>query len=109
MSGQAVDFLTGKERDIPIGQRYWSALYHGEMFWRHRGEKNALFLHYADMNQDLVREMRKIATHLEIEINEKAFPDLVKAAGFAAMKAQTVSLVPKAGAKVWNSSAQFFA
>ena len=91
------------------GYPYWSALFHWEMFWRHRDEKNALFLHYADINQDLVREMRKIAAHLEIEINEKAFPDLVKAAGFGAMTTQADSLVLKAGTKLWNSNAQFFA
>ena len=31
------------ERD---GYPYWSALHHGETFWRHRNEKNILFLHY---------------------------------------------------------------
>ena len=61
------------------------------------------------MKRDLEREMRKIAVHLDIEIDEKVFCDLVKAAGFGAMKAQVDSLFPGADAKLWKSNAQFFA
>lgn len=39
--------------------------------------------------------MRKIAAHLEININEAVFPSLVEAASFASMKAQADALVPE--------------
>ena len=94
------------ERD---GYPYWSALHHGETFWRHRDEGNILFLHYADLKADLAGEMHKIAAHLEININEAVFPSLVEAASFASMKAQADALVPGADAKLWKSNAQFFA
>ena len=43
-------------------------------------------LHYDEMKNDLSREMRKIAKHLDIEINEENFPKLVKAASFKEIK-----------------------
>ena len=61
------------------------------------------------MKRDLEREMRKIAAHLNFEIDEKVFRDLVKAASFSTMKAQADSVVSGADAKLWNSNAQFFA
>ena len=53
--------------------------------------------------------MRKIAAHLDIEIDENVFCDLLKVASFGAMKAQADSLVPGADAKLWKSNVQFFA
>ena len=88
---------------------YWSELHHGETFWRHRNEKNILVLPYADMKRDLGREMRKIAAHSDIEIDEKIFCELVEAASFDTMNAQADSLVPWVDAKLWKSNAQFFA
>ena len=61
------------------------------------------------MKRDLGRETRKIVAHLDIEIDENVFCDLLKAASFGAMKAQAGSLVPGADAKLWKSNAQFFA
>lgn len=91
------------------GYPYWSFFYHGETFWQHRHRENILMLHYDEMKNDLSREMRKIAKHLDIDINEKDFPKLVEAASFKEMKRKADDLAPVADAKLWKSNKQFFA
>ena len=91
------------------GYPYWSFFYHGETFWQHRHRENILMLHYDEMKNDLSREMRKIAKHLDIEINEKNFPKLVEAASFKEMKRKADDLAPVADAKLWKNNKQFFA
>ena len=66
-------------------------------------------LHYDEMKNDLSREMRKIAKHLDIDINEKDFPKLVEAASFKEMKRKADDLAPVADAKLWKSNKRFFA
>ncbi|MAI59132.1 MAG: sulfotransferase [Rhodobacteraceae bacterium] len=94
------------ERD---GYPYWSALHHGQTFWRHREQENILFLHYSQLKANLSGEMRKISNFLNIEIDEVIFPDLVKAATFSSMKEKADDLVPGADAKLWKNNSQFFA
>jgi len=59
---------------------------HVASFWSHRGEPNVLFVHYNDMLEDLDREMRGVATFLNIAIDETRWPDLVASCKFTAMK-----------------------
>ena len=91
------------------GYPYWSLFHHGETFWQHRNQENILVLHYGEMKCDLDREMRKIAAHLAIEINEEVFPSLVEAARFASMKPNAEDLAPAAEANLWKNNSEFFA
>jgi len=91
------------------GYPYWSLFHHGETFWQHRNQENILVLHYGEMKCDLDREMRKIAAHLAIEINEEVFPSLVEAASFASMKTNADDLAPAADANLWKNNSEFFA
>jgi aryl sulfotransferase len=59
---------------------------HVASFWDHRDEPNVLFVHYNDMLEDLDREMRRVASFLNIEINESRWDDLVASCTFTAMK-----------------------
>ena len=65
--------------------------------------------HYDEMKNDLSREMRKIAKHLDIEINEENFPKLVKATSFKDMKRKADDLATVVDTKLWKSKKQFFA
>ena len=58
-------------------------------------------LHYDEMKNDLSREMRKIAKHLDIDINEKDFPKLVEAASLRNER-KADDLAPVADAKLWK-------
>lgn len=62
--------------------------------WARRSEPNLLLVHYADLAADLEHEMRRIAAWLEIEVPESRWPELVKAAGFAEMKAKAETTAP---------------
>lgn len=61
---------------------------HVASFWARRHQPNVLFVHYNDMKDDLEREMRNVASFLEIEIPDALWPDVVKRCTFAGMKAR---------------------
>lgn len=93
------------ERD---GYPYWSVLHHGETFWKHKDKENILLLHFSQMKEDLNGNMSQIAKFLNIEVNEKFFPSLVKAAGFEAMKKNANNLALGADFKLWRNNTKFF-
>jgi aryl sulfotransferase len=93
------------ERD---GAPYWSCMRHAQTFWRHRGLPNLSFLHYADLIADRAGEMRRLAAALGISLEARAWPALVEAAGFDAMKARADRLAPDADHGIWKQNAAFF-
>lgn len=62
--------------------------------WARRHETNVVLVHYDDLAQDLAGQMRRLADVLGISVPEKAWPELVEAAGFTAMQARAEELVP---------------
>jgi aryl sulfotransferase len=75
--------------------------------WARRDEPNLLLVHYADLTADLDGEMRRIAAWLDIEVDEARWPELVKAATFAEMKAKADRTAPDP-AGLFRSSDAFF-
>lgn len=57
-------------------------------YWEHRGEPNVLFVHYNDMLADLDGSMRRVATFLDIAVDDERWPDQVASCTFAGMKAR---------------------
>ncbi len=90
------------------GLPFWSHFHHAKTFWRRRTTPNIHFLHYADLKADLAGEMRRVAGLLGIEIDEAAWPALVKAASFEDMKANADRTAPDAQHRMWRSNSQFF-
>lgn len=90
------------------GAPYWSALRHGATFWQHRMRDNILMVHYADLKADLEGQMRRVAGYLGIEIEERLWPALVHAAGFAQMKARADTVAPDTNFNMWKDNAAFF-
>lgn len=80
---------------------------HAAATWDRRLEPNVVLVHYADLQQDLDGEMRRIAKRLGIEVAEQRWPELVEAASFSSMKARAGALVPNAG-EVWVDEQGFF-
>ena len=76
-------------------------------FWAARHDPNVLLVHYNDMKADLEGEMRRIAKFLAVEIAEELWPELVEAAGFAAMKGAAEQLMPQAGG-IWKGGGNTF-
>jgi aryl sulfotransferase len=86
------------------GWPFWSHHHHAASFWPHRDLPNVLMLHYADLLADLEGQMRRVAAFTGIEVADEAWPELVAAARFDAMKEEairkeeSVSLIFEGGA-----------
>ena len=85
-----------------------STMRHFATFWEVREEPNVVFVHYADLQQDLEGEVRRIAGRLDIDIDEDRLPDLVAAAGFDAMRERADEVVPDSTERLWKSNRAFF-
>ncbi|WP_426574120.1 sulfotransferase domain-containing protein [Aquihabitans sp. McL0605] len=62
--------------------------------WDRRGEPNVVLLHYRDLADDTEGAMRGMAARLGIEVPEEAWPDLVAAASFEAMRERAEERAP---------------
>ena len=90
------------------GLPFWSHFHHGETFWKHRQLPNVHFLHYADLKADLEGQMRRLAGLLAITVPEAKWPELVRAATFADMKANADKRAPDTNHGAWLSNSAFF-
>jgi hypothetical protein len=83
-------------------------IHHLQTFWKVRDEANVVLLHYNDLQADLDGEMRRLARHMEIDINEARWPELVAAARFESMRSNADAIAPDTTHAIWNSNTQFF-
>ena len=90
------------------GYPFWSTFHHLQSFWSHRELPNIHFIHYADLQADLASEMRRIASILQIEIDESQWPELVKGATFSEMKKRYYEFVPNVDQAFWRNASKFF-
>jgi aryl sulfotransferase len=74
--------------------------------WARRHEPNVMLVHYDDLSADLEGQMRRIAERLGMDLPEPAWPALVQAATFEAMRSSADRLIPTAG--ILKSNAAFF-
>ncbi|MSP41774.1 MAG: sulfotransferase domain-containing protein [Alphaproteobacteria bacterium] len=77
-------------------------------FWDYRHLPNLHFMHYSDMKRDLGGEMRRVAAALGIEVAEKLWPVLIRAAEFENMKKNSDRLAPDAETGIWKEPGNFF-
>ena len=75
--------------------------------WTRRHDPNVVLVHYQDLTDDLAREMRRVAGRLGIVVPASAWPDLVRAARFDAMRAHADTLAPDP-ADILVDHAKFF-
>jgi hypothetical protein len=82
-------------------------LHHLSDAWARRQEPNVVLAHYHDLVTDLDGEMRRLAATLGVVVEEAAWPDLVAAARFDAMRARAEELAPDAGGVLKDRRAFF--
>lgn len=82
-------------------------MWHLSDAWARREETNVILVHYDDLIADLEREMRRLATLVEIPVPDVAWPRLVDAATFAQMRARAEDLVPDRSGVLKNRAAFF--
>ena len=76
--------------------------------WDRRDEPNVVLLHYADLTAELEQQMRGLAERLRISVPETAWPELVEAATFAAMRERAEDLVPDERQGIMKDTGRFF-
>lgn len=79
----------------------------GQAF-RRRDQDNIVLLHYADLVADLDRQLRLLATRLEIDTPPAPWPELVRKAQLDSMRAEAVALVPDEGIGLVKDAGRFF-
>jgi hypothetical protein len=65
-------------------------------------------LHYDELKADLEGQMRRLAAHLGIEVDEERWPRLVQAATFESMRSKADTTVPGGGREQWIDPVAFF-
>lgn len=76
-------------------------------FWSERRRDNVLLVHYNDLKQDLDGELRRIASFLDIAVDESLWPQLTAAGSFETMRRDGDKLMPEA-ARAWTDGAKTF-
>ena len=77
-------------------------------WWDERHRPNVLLVHYDDLKADLAGEMRRVAGFLGIPVPPDAWPGLVEAAGFGAMRRDGEALMGSVAASFRGGAARFF-
>ena len=92
------------ERD---GFPFWSFWENAATWWAVRGLPNVHFVHFTNLKRDLQGEMRKIATCLDLHVEEADWPRILEYCSFEWMKQNATKSVPLGGA-FWDAGAQVF-
>jgi aryl sulfotransferase len=80
--------------------------HHLRTFWERRAEPNIVLIHFDDLKADLEGQMRGLADRLGISVDEKRWPELVRAATFDEMRSRAEEVVPEPG--TWRDVTRFF-
>jgi len=76
--------------------------------WGERHRPNVLLVHYNDLTADLAGEMRRVADFLGIRVAPQAWPGLVAAAGFEAMRRNGDLLMGSVAGSFQGGGSRFF-
>ena len=77
------------------GTPYLSYFAYEKTFWDARIENNLLFVHYDDLQTDMIGEMRRIADFLKIEIPGADLSRMADSASFESMRKDAAVLIPE--------------
>ena len=89
------------------GFPFWSMWENVASWWAIRRLPNVLFLHYLDLKQDLPGTVRRIASFLDIGLDEPTLQAVLRHASFDYMKANAGLLAPRGG-RYFKGGAQAF-
>ena len=89
------------------GYPFWSFWENVRTWWEIRNLPNVLFVHFANLKQDMPGQMRRIAEFLDIPIDETQWEKTLEYCSFDWMKRNATKSVPLGGA-FWDAGAQVF-
>ena len=91
-----------------IGSSLRRTVEHVQTFRKAADGLDVVCLHYDDLKADLEGQMRKLAAHLGIKVDEDRWPRLVEAATFESMRNRADTTVPGGGREHWIDPAACF-
>ena len=91
-----------------VGSSLRRTVEHLQTFRDAGDDLDVVSLHYDDLQADLERQMRQLAAHLGIDVDEDRWPRLVQAATFEAMRSRADTTVPAGGPEHWIDPTAFF-
>jgi hypothetical protein len=77
-------------------------------YWDARDAANVHLFHYKDLWADLNGEMRRVASALEVPVDEDRWPAFVEAATLDSMRSRAALTAPEAHMGIWRSPERFF-
>jgi aryl sulfotransferase len=89
------------------GWPYWSHLANVQSWWDARDAPNLLLVHYADLLEDTVREVGRVAEFLGVEASPERLSQTAASVSFARMKERGAQYAPGQGAH-WKGGADTF-
>ena len=89
------------------GHPFWPFWESVRGWWAIRDLPNVLMVHFANLKKDMPAEMQRIASFLEIDVDESRWDDIIKYCSFDWMKQHATRSVPLGGA-FWDGGAQTF-
>jgi aryl sulfotransferase len=98
------DFHPGDGEGSSLG----GVTHHLDTTRAHRDLPNIGLYHYADMTRDLPREMKRIASQLDITVEPALLARLADTAGFAHMQKNAGRFAPGLEAQAWHDETRFF-
>lgn len=89
------------------GFPFWPFWENVGSWWQIRDLPNVLMVHFAGLKSDMPGEIRRIASFLDIPVDEARWDAIVRHCGFDYMKANAAPSVPLGGA-FWEGGAETF-
>ena len=89
------------------GYPFWPFWDNVRSWWAVRDLPNVKFIHFANLKHDMAREIRAIATFLDIPIKESRWESILEHCSFEWMKKNATKSVPLGGA-FWDAGAEVF-
>ena len=89
------------------GYPCWGTMHNVQSWWDYRHLENILFVHYNDLKADLAKQVKRIATFLDIEVPEAALPGLLDTLSLEAMRDEAVRTRPE-WFRGWTEGARTF-
>ena len=86
---------------------FWPFWENVRSWWQIRNLPNVLLVHFSNLKRDMPGEIRRIASFLDIPINESSWPSVLEHCSFEWMKKNATRSVPLGGA-FWDAGAEVF-
>lgn len=89
------------------GHPWWPFWEHIRGWWATRGLPNVMLLHFEALRRDMPGQMRRIASFLDIPIDEARWEEIVEYCSFGWMKEHADKSAPQGGV-IWEGGARTF-